>query len=258
MEVFHFDRLTVQRYPDREAMGRAAGEYAVSALRKLLEQKDRVNVLFPAAPSQDEVLSHLMRSDLDFSRIVALHMDEYIGLAPDAPQTFGHYLREHAFGLRPFAQVYYIASEGTVSHQVARYREILARHPLDLALIGLGENGHIAFNDPAVADFNDPETVKVVDLDGVCRMQQVHDGCFSSLDDVPRQAITVTIPAILAAPLLICTVPTARKAWAVEQTACAPVSTACPGTILRTHPNCLLLCDRESGGGLSDKRGKEA
>lgn len=255
MEAFRFDRLIVQRYPNRQDMGRAAGEYAVSMVKKMLEEKEQVNILFPAAPSQNEVLDYFIKSDLDFGRIVALHMDEYIGMEPDALQTFGHYLREHAFGLRTFAEIHYIATTGTAQQQVERYREILARHPLDMAFIGLGENGHIAFNDPAVADFNDPETVKVVELDDICRMQQVHDGCFAGIDSVPKYAITVTIPAIMAAPVLVCTVPTANKAWAVENTAYAPISTACPGTILRTHPNCILFCDQESGKEL--KRGEQ-
>lgn len=251
MDAFQFDRLSVQRYPNRAEMGRAAGEHAVKAVKKLLETRQRVNILFPAAPSQDEVLKTFMESDVDFSRIVALHMDEYIGLAPDAPQTFGHYLREHCFDLRTFAEVHFIANGGTAQEMVARYRELIARYPLDMAFIGLGENGHIAFNDPAVADFHDPVSVKVVDLDDVCRMQQVHDGCFPTFDAVPRQAVTVTISAIMAAPVLVCTVPTANKAWALEHTAYAPITTACPGTILRTHPNCTLFCDMDSGKGLN-------
>ena len=252
MDAFQFDRLAVQRYPDRAAMGKAAGEYAAAVVKKLLETRERVNILFPAAPSQNEVLKTFMQSDVDFSRIVALHMDEYIGLDPKAPQTFGHYLREHVFDVRSFAEVHFIADGGSAGEMVRRYRELIARYPLDMAFIGLGENGHIAFNDPAVADFNDPVTVKVVDLDDICRMQQVHDGCFPAFDDVPKQAVTVTIPAIMAAPVLVCTVPTANKAWAVENTAYAPVSTACPGTILRTHPNCTLFCDADSGRGLNE------
>lgn len=250
MDRFQFGCLKVQRYPNRQAMGEAAGDYAAGIVRELLKKKARVNILFPAAPSQDEVLARFVAADLDFSRIVALHMDEYIGLAPGAPQTFGHYLDEHVFGLQTFAEVHYIASGGTVEEQMAHYRGLIARHPLDMAFIGLGENGHIAFNDPAEADFHDPETVKVVQLDDVCRMQQVHDGCFPDIDAVPKQAITVTIPAIMAAPVLVCTVPTAKKAWAVQNTATAPISEACPGTILRTHPNCTLFCDEQSGGGL--------
>lgn len=251
MDRFQYGRLKIQRYPNRAEMGKAAGEYAAKVVRELLKKKERVNILFPAAPSQDEVLAHFAASDLDFTRIVALHMDEYIGLVPGAPQTFGHYLDEHLFGLRPFAEVHYIATGGSLEEQLRNYRAVIARYPLDLAFIGLGENGHIAFNDPAEADFHDPLTVKAVQLDDVCRMQQVHDGCFPEIDAVPKQAITVTIPAIMAAPVLVCTVPTDKKAWAVENTAMAPISEACPGTILRTHPDCTLFCDVQSGSALT-------
>lgn len=251
MDRFQYGRLKVQRYPSRAEMGKAAGEYAAQVVRELLKTKERVNILFPAAPSQDEVLAHFAAADLDFTRIVALHMDEYIGLAPGAPQTFGHYLDAHLFSLRPFAEVHYIACVGSVEEQLEHYRGVIARYPLDMAFIGLGENGHIAFNDPAEADFHDPLTVKTVQLDDVCRMQQVHDGCFPEIGVVPKQAITVTIPAIMAAPVLVCTVPTRKKAWAVENTATAPISEACPGTILRTHPNCTLFCDAQSGGALA-------
>ncbi len=247
MEQFQFEKLILKRYDSRGEMGEAAGAHAVAIMKKLLAQKSEINVLFAAAPSQNEVLAAVASSDVDFSRIHALHMDEYIGLAKDAPQRFSHYLDEHIFGLCPFKSVAYLGAVEVGEAMCNRYEQTLRGHPLDMAFIGLGENGHIAFNDPHEADFQDKALVKIVSLDQRCREQQVHDGCFESLDKVPSQAVTLTIPAIMAAPYLVCTVPAAAKAEAVMRTAHDPISEACPGTILRTHQNCVLFCDAQSG-----------
>lgn len=251
MQEWQLESLRVRRYASRAEMGKAAGEYAAELARELLAKRETITILFAAAPSQNEMLEAFMASDLDFTRIHALHMDEYIGLPKGAPQRFARYLDVHAFSLKAFASVQYL-SEGDEDGETvcSRYEEILARHPLDIAFIGLGENGHIAFNDPHEADFEDPKRVKVVTLDGRCRQQQVNDGCFAALNDVPRYAVTLTIPAIMAAPRLVCTVPAAAKAEAVTHSAYAPISTACPGTILRRHAGCVLFCDEQSGAGL--------
>lgn len=247
MNSFKFDNLKVQRYLNRAEMGKASGEYAISIVKLLLEKQDTVNILFAAAPSQNEVLATFMNSNLDFTRINALHMDEYFSLPQNAKQCFSQYLNEHAFHLKQFKSVFYIGTSNNADKLVKEYEKVVKDYPLDLAFIGLGENGHIAFNDPHVADFNDPYAVKVVTLDDICRQQQVNDGAFAHIDEVPKEAITLTIPTIMAAKYLVCTVPTDKKAWAVKTSIYGEISSNCPGSILRTHKNCILFCDENSG-----------
>lgn len=247
MRSAQYDRLSVQVFHTREEMGAAAAKQAVQRLTTVLDRQETATVLFGAAPSQNETLAAFAASDIDFSRIIALHMDEYHTLPVTAPQRFSRYLDEHIFGLVPFKAAHYLGREGSAAADCVRYADILRAHPLDMAFIGIGENGHIAFNDPHEADFNDPKLVREVSLDVQCRMQQVHDGCFATLDDVPTHALTLTIPAIMAAPHLICTVPGPQKCAAVTATCQGPVSTACPASILRTHADCTLFCDAQSG-----------
>ena len=247
MQVFEYDKLRVQRYENRAIAGKEAGEWAAKKINELLKTHETINVLFAAAPSQDEMLASFMACDVDFSRINALHMDEYIGLADDAPQRFGHYLDEHAFNLAAFRNVFYVScgKDGEATRE--RYEKLVAEYPIDVAFIGIGENGHIAFNDPHEAKFDDPQMVRIVTLDAVCRQQQVNDGCFPTFDDVPKTAITLTIPAIMHAKTLVCTVPAKAKANALKDACLGPVSEACPASIIRTHDDCVLFCDPDSG-----------
>jgi len=247
MQVFQYDKLRVQRYENRAAAGKEAGEWAAMKINELLKTHETINVLFAAAPSQDEMLASFMACDVDFSRINALHMDEYIGLADDAPQRFGHYLDEHAFKLANFRSVFYVACGADGETTCDRYEKLVAEYPIDVAFIGIGENGHIAFNDPHEAKFDDPQNVRIVTLDDVCRQQQVNDGCFPTINDVPKTAITLTIPAIMHAKTLVCTVPAKAKANAVKAACLGPVSEACPASIIRTHDDCVLFCDPDSG-----------
>ncbi len=247
MQEFQFDKLRVRRYDSRQLSGEAAGNWGAAKIKELLKTKETVNILFGAAPSQNEMLAALTASSVDFSRINALHMDEYIGLAVGAPQSFGHYMDRHLFKLLPFASVHYINVGADGDAMCEHYRRILQDYPLDIVFLGIGENGHIAFNDPHVADFDDPYTVKIVSLDEVCRQQQVNDGCFASIDEVPKEAVTLTIPAIMAARTLVCTVPAASKAKAVEKTCKGDISVDCPASIMRTHDDCVMFCDSDSG-----------
>ena len=171
------DKLQVRVLDTRDEMGKAAASSAASCLRAILKQKPYANVIFAAAPSQNEMLHHLVQeSDIDWTRVNAFHMDEYIGLAPDAPQAFGNYLREHIFSLVPFGSIHYLNGQAeNPAEECERYSRLLREYPADMVCLGIGENGHIAFNDPWVADFNDPALVKVVPLDQVCRQQQVND-----------------------------------------------------------------------------------
>lgn len=245
-QINHFsvDRLQVKIFSDRMAMGVSAAEAVAIAVEKLLLRKRYVNMIFAAAPSQNELLAALAGSGLDWSRVRAFHMDEYIGLPQAAPQGFGNFLRRSLFEKVSFRDVYYLDGNALqTGAECQRYGDLLRKYPPDIVCLGIGENCHLAFNDPPVADFQDPYLVKVVELDAACRRQQVNDGCFSKLDDVPRQALTLTIPALLQAPQLFCIVPGPTKAEAIAHTLLAPVSTAHPSTILRTHPQAALFLD---------------
>ena len=246
------DRLTIEIHDTRDSMGRAAARSAADVIRSLLGSQETINMIFAAAPSQNETLAYLAHEEgIDWSRINAFHMDEYIGLPAGAPQAFGVYLYEHIFSMLPFRSVSYLnASAADAQAECDRYSQLLKENPVDVVCLGIGENGHIAFNDPWVADFEDPFLVKPVPLDPVCRQQQVNDGCFSSIDQVPTHAITLTIPALNNAKHMICSVPAASKSWAVEQTARAPISSEIPATVMRRHPHAILFCDSDSGASL--------
>ena len=174
-------------------------------------------------------------------------MDEYIGLQADAPQGFGNFLRRNLFDRVPFKTVNTIDSTAADPEaECRRYADLLQEYPCDIVCMGIGENGHIAFNDPPVAEFDDPAAVKVVALDEVCRNQQVHDGCFADIGQVPTHALTLTVPTLAGAKHHLCIVPAPTKAKAVRDTLEGPVSTACPASILRTCPGAVLYLERES------------
>lgn len=236
--------LAVHVHPDRMAMGRAAAHEAAEALGAALARQGAARLVLACAPSQDEMLAALAAAPVDWSRVTVFHMDEYVGLDAVHPASFRRYLQEHFLaGVRP-AAFHGIAGEAAAAAaECRRYAALLAAAPLDLVCLGIGENGHLAFNDPPVADFADPETVKRVDLDEACRRQQVNDGCFRTLAEVPRQALTLTIPALLGARRLVATVPGPRKAAAVRAALHGPVTPACPASILRTHPAAALHLD---------------
>ncbi len=243
-------QLNIVIHQTRQELGEQAGADASEAIKKAIAEKGEARVIFAAAPSQNETLQTLVQAkDIDWTHVTALHMDEYIGLPLDSSARFSHYLKTHCFDLLPFKQVFLLdEGDGKLSPNelCTRYDHIIREAPIDVVCLGIGENGHIAFNDPDVADFNDPQTVKIVDLDMTCRQQQVNDGCFSSLEKVPKQAITLTIPTLMAGKCLICSVPGRRKKIAVENTIKAEISTDCPATIMRLHPNATLYLDAES------------
>jgi glucosamine-6-phosphate deaminase len=229
-------------------MGAAAAAAASEAIRAAIANRGEAAAIFAAAPSQNEMLAALAADGrVDFSRLIGFHMDEYIGLPADAPQGFGNFLRARMFGLKPFRTVHYLNGNAVDPEAACRaYAALLAATPPDVVLMGIGENGHIAFNDPWIADFGDPLAVKVAPLDEVCRMQQVIDGCFESLNRVPTRALTLTIPTLIASPRIVCTVPGPTKAWAVRDALTGPISPACPASILRTHPGAELYLDEAS------------
>lgn len=248
MRSFQRDLLTVNIFETRADMGQAAAKNIKACMLSLLDTRETINMIFAAAPSQNEVLAALVAdTDIPWTRVNAFHMDEYVGLSPDAPQGFGHFLKAHIFGLVPFRSIHYINISATDAEaECARYSALLQQYPTDIVVMGIGENGHIAFNDPPVADFNDPLAVKPVVLDDVCRNQQVHDGCFSHIDDVPQRAMTLTVPTLFAGKHLFCIVPAKTKAPAVYATLYGEISEKCPATILRRHQSAFLYLDGDS------------
>lgn len=249
-EAVAFDKemLTVKIFPSREKMGKEAAKDVSETIGKLLEAKDEINMIFAAAPSQNDFTKELLSDKfIKWERINAFHMDEYIGLSKDAPQGFGNFLKEKLFAHLPFKSVHYLnGTAADAEQECKRYSSLLMQYPVDIVCLGIGENGHIAFNDPPVADFRDAEIVKVVELEQACRQQQVNDKCFASIDLVPRKALTVTIPALLKAKYMFCIVPSALKAPAVYKTLKGEISEKCPATILRTKKDAVLYLDEDS------------
>ena len=248
MKKFNCDKLRVGIYSSRDEMGQSAARDVSAMIARLLEKKETINMIFAAAPSQNEVLASLLADkSIDWSRINAYHMDEYVGLSPDAPQGFGNFLRDRLFGKVPFKSVNYIdCSAKDAEAEAERYGELLRKNPTDIVVMGIGENGHIAFNDPPVANFNDKKAAKVVKLDEICRNQQVNDGCFKKLSDVPTHAITLTVPTLFNADHLFCIVPAKTKAEAVKKTLYESIDEHCPASILRTHKDAELYLEPES------------
>ena len=248
MKTFKKDKLTVEIYENRRLMGEAAARDIKAKIAELLSQKSEINMIFAAAPSQNDVLKSLVEDkEIEWNRVNAYHMDEYIGLDKDAPQGFGNFLKEHIFGLVPFKSVNYIdITTDNPEAEAERYGKLLKENPTDIVIMGIGENGHIAFNDPPVADFKDEKWVKPVKLDEICRQQQVNDGCFASIDKVPTHAMTLTVPTLVKAPYLFCIVPAPTKAKAVYETLNGSIDEHCPASVLRTHSNAKLYLDNES------------
>lgn len=238
--------MQVNVFPDRAALGRQAAADIAAAIRRRLQQAHEIRMIFAAAPSQQETLDALiLETGIDWSRVTAFHMDEYIGLPDSAPQRFGNWLQRVLFARLPFGRVHLLQPDAG-SSAIVKYAAQLGAAPIDLVCMGIGVNGHLAFNDPPVADFSDPHSVKVVQLDLVCRQQQVDDGCFASLDAVPTHAVTLTIPRLLDSTAIFCMVPGKAKAHAVRSTLYDPIDTVTPATVLRSHPDCRLYLDADS------------
>jgi glucosamine-6-phosphate deaminase len=245
----YVDLLQVNVYQNRSDLGNAAGADVAKKIKELLSVKPQIRMIFAAAPSQNEMLSRLVQDQtIDWARITAFHMDEYIGLAHDAPQRFSHFLNERLFDLVKPGKVHLIDCANSIEAECMRYGGLLAEAPIDIVCLGIGENGHIAFNDPPVADFSDSLAIRAVELDDACRQQQVNDGCFPSFADVPTHALTLTIPTLTAGSHLFCMVPGTTKHEAVNRTLNGTISTECPSTILREHKDCRLYVDLNSFG----------
>jgi len=240
-------RLKVKISDNRADLGALAAKESAEYILKLLSKKREVNIIFASAPSQNEFLANLLTYDIDWSKVNAFHLDEYVNLSVSAPQSFGNFLKVRIFDKRKFKSVHYLNPEAEdFEKECARYTALLRKMPADIGFLGIGENGHLAFNDPHVAFFDDPEVVKIIDLAPMCRAQQVNDGCFKSLDQVPTHAMTITIPEIMRIEKLFAMVPSTLKANAVKATCDGPVSENCPASILKIHKDATLYLDTES------------
>lgn len=234
-------------FPDEISTGNAAGKALEDCIVQLQQTKGDVRIIFAAAPSQDSTLNYLTKSTLiDWNKVVAFNMDEYIGLTSGASQLFSSYLKRNLFSKVDIKRVDTIDVHNGIAEEIERYKSLLTAAPVDIVCLGIGENGHIAFNDPPVADFNDPDVIKVVQLDNACREQQVNDGCFETVADVPERAITLTIPTLMNADNLFCIVIGSNKSEAVKNSLSGIVTTACPASILTTHPNCKFYFDKKA------------
>jgi glucosamine-6-phosphate deaminase len=243
-------QLRTLELPDHASMASAAADYAADRLRRMLAGRPRVRVIFAAAASQAEMLAELTRREgIEWARVDAFHLDEYVGLPLGHERSFGSWLDRHIWDRVHPARIERLDGGNPAGAQAeaARYGLLLADGGIDLGLLGIGENGHVAFNDPHVADFADPLVVKPVEIDATSRAQQVRDGAFDRVEDVPRLALTVTMSTILACRAISLVVPGPQKAAAVAATLDGPVSTACPASVLRDHPDARLFIDRDAG-----------
>ncbi len=247
-QSFRADNLNVYVYENRKLMGKAAAAVIAAEIRRAIQERGKAVVILASAPSQNEFLAELAEApDIDWSRVMAFHLDEYLGMDEKAPQSFRRFLIDRLVTKVPLGEFHGLRGDAPDAEQeVNRYTELLRDNPPDLAVLGIGENGHLAFIDPPFCDFNDPQAVKIVELDEVCRNQQVNDGAFTSLDEVPRNALSLTIPTLMARPRLFAIAPGPAKRQAIKSTVEGPVSTQCPASILRTHRDAHLFIDRDS------------
>ena len=240
--------LTLMIFDTRKEMGEKAANDATKCINELLKRKQEINCIFAAAPSQNEFLKYLAKKDIEWNRINAYHMDEYVGFGIGHKDSFNNFLTKAVFSRVHFKSVHLINGADDPYLEAERYSKLLDNIDVDITFMGIGENGHIAFNDPPVADFNDKKTVKIVELDQTCRQQQVNDKCFSDIDSVPRLALTVTIPKLTSSKYIFCIVPTEKKHNATKNALFGPVSEKCPASILRTKENVFLYIDKDCAG----------
>jgi glucosamine-6-phosphate deaminase len=253
-EVVRFgtETLKVEIYASRKAAGEAAARAAAETMKQLGKGAANFGVIFATGASQLDTLRELVAlADIPWGKVDGFHMDEYEGISAGHPASFRRYMREHLterVQMHAFHEIDGGASDPGL--ECRTYAEKLRACNPQLCLLGIGENGHLAFNDPGEAKFGDPDEMRVVNLDDACRRQQVGEGWFASPEAVPRQALTLTIPTLLRVPRLVVSVPGSRKARIVRRTLEEAISTACPATILRTHPDATLYLDRDAAGEL--------
>ena len=234
-------------------LGKAAGKESAEIIRKAINDKGYANIILATGTSQFETLNQLLMEDIDWSKVTMFHLDEYIDLPLSHPASFRKYLKERFLDkVAPLKAVHLIDGENNPETECERLGNKIRQHPIDLALVGVGENGHLAFNDPP-ADFDTDQPYLIVDLDEACRKQQLHEGWFNSLEEVPSQAISMSVKQIMKSEYIICSVPDARKAQAVKNSLELEVSNLFPASILQLHPNCTFYLDELSANLLSEE-----
>ena len=240
--------LEWQVFDSRRELAASAAMHAADLVRSAVAERGVARVVVATGNSQIDFIAELTSlPDVAWNAVHIFHMDEYVGMGENHPASFRKWIRERVVQkVSPASAEYLTGDAPDIAAECRRYSALLNSAPVDLAFVGIGENGHIAFNDPHVADFHDPEMVKVVELDEACRRQQVREGHFASMDGVPREAITMTCPALMRAEHLVCCVPDARKAKAVFAAIRGPRSEVCPASLLRNHPDARLYLDAES------------
>ena len=245
--TFKIEKLQVLVYDRTVEMGEAAADFVQKKLSEAIQLKGSANLILATGASQFSFLEALKEKEIDWQKITVFHLDEYKGISDSHPASFRKYLKERILDDVAPKCVYFLNGDADdLEQEMKEYEEKLKKHPIDIACIGIGENGHIAFNDPAVADFNDPKLVKLVELDEACRNQQLGEGWFPTFDDVPKHALTLTVTAILNCKAISCVVPDQRKSEAVYNSLYNDISTDCPASILRTHPETVMFLDADS------------
>lgn len=252
MEQQQFDNLKVSVSQSDTEMGAAAAQFVSETIGKAIEEQGAARIIVATGASQFTFLEALKKTnDFDWAKVTVFHLDEYLGMSDQHPASFRKYLRERILDEVQPGSVHLVEGDGAnVAQVLDDYSQLLLEHPIDIACIGIGENGHIAFNDPPVADFKDPLWIKVVELDEGCRNQQLGEGWFADLSEVPTRALTLTIPAIMRSQVISCVVPDQRKVAAVSGALYGPISESCPASILRTHQNAVLWLDDKSSSAL--------
>lgn len=234
----------------KEEMGRLAAARGAALIRKALDRKGHASIIVATGSSQFEMLNALIAEEIDWSRITAFHLDEYIGLPITHPASFRKYLKERFVDLVPLKVFHYIDGEADTASEILRLNNLIGQHEIDVAFVGIGENAHLAFNDPP-ADFKTMEPYIEVELDGDCRQQQYNEGWFPSVEEVPERAISMSVNQILKSESIICTVPGERKAKAVKRTLENDITPLIPATILASHKSVFLFLDRASSAALT-------
>lgn len=246
-KTLKIDGVNVRIFADKNALGTAAAQDVAKHLRQAVSERGQANIIVATGASQYEFLDALRNTKgVDWPKVTAFHLDEYLGMSADHPASFRRYLQERLFNYVAFGAVHLLQGDAADPEaECRRYASLLAEKIIDVACIGIGENGHLAFNDPP-ADFQTQQLVHVVSLDERCRRQQIGERHFATIDDVPAKALSLSVPAILRAHFIGCCVPDRRKAEAVHGSLEGPISPDCPGSVLRRHQNCTIYLDTDS------------
>lgn len=243
--------MKIETFHTPSNLGKAAGKKAAELIQKAIENKGTANIILATGTSQFETLQQLVSEDINWSKVTMFHLDEYIGLPVAHPASFRRYLLERFISKVSLREAHLINGEEAPQQECNRLGKIILQHPIDVALIGIGENGHLAFNDPP-ADFETDEPYLIVQLDDMCRKQQMGEGWFATIDDVPRTAISMSVKQIMKSKHIICSVPDERKAIAVKNCVEREVRNLYPASILQKHANCILYLDQHSASLLND------